>query len=627
MKIPMSLSSRPNMFPAAMALVLVAACIGGFPLQAQNANQPVPAAGQPVPQKLNPQELSQLLAPIALYPDALIALILPASTVPSDVVLGARYVQANGDPNLAKNQPWDESVKSLTRYPDVLAWMDQNLDWTASVGEAFVDQPADVMNAVQALREQAKAAGNLRDTPQQRVVQEEKIIRIVPADPEMIFVPQYDPEIVYVQSYSPDPLLTFGLGFAVGSWLNYDFDWNRQRIYRGQWRGWNHDWNDYGGYGGNQADLVNIDFNNANQWQPSASGQRQTIQRQRNNNGNVRYATARSSAFGAGQQVQGVASGTVQPALQTALPRPSRLAASPGRNGPNRGQPTDRSGNPAVSMPATSAVINTLPGTTKTGKTPNRSGNLVTQTPEVGSPPLAPQVDQGKRISNPPGSSRKSPNSPTTTASPGSPGAVTPNITSGQQKRSRSIQTPSTPPQVPGQMNSRSQTQESRGSGPRSSIPKSTPESGNVRVPASQAPQAAPQTGERARTQTTTQGSRNKAPSDRQASQPTQAAPVIKQSQERQQVQPQRQQQQAQPQRQQQQAQPQRQQQQAQPQRQQQQTQPQRQQQQAQPQRQQQKAPSAPAAAKQETKAPAASPDKPSPDKNGKKKPDEKKQD
>ena len=110
MKIPMSLSFRPDMFAAAMALVWVAACMWGFPLQAQNANQPAPAAGQFVPQKLNPEELGQLLAPIALYPDALIALILPASTVPSDIVLGARYVQANGDPNLAKNQPWDESV-------------------------------------------------------------------------------------------------------------------------------------------------------------------------------------------------------------------------------------------------------------------------------------------------------------------------------------------------------------------------------------------------------------------------------------------------------------------------------------------------------------------------------------
>src|SRR5471030_2358361 len=94
---------------------------------------PPPAALQDQPQgapvKLAPEDLSQLLAPIALYPDALIALILPAATVPSDVVMGARYVQSNGDPNQVGNQPWDDSVKSLVRYPDVLQWMDKNLDW------------------------------------------------------------------------------------------------------------------------------------------------------------------------------------------------------------------------------------------------------------------------------------------------------------------------------------------------------------------------------------------------------------------------------------------------------------------------------------------------------------------
>ena len=131
------------------------------------APPPLPPAPfeQNAPHQLSAEELNGLLAPIALYPDALVALILPASTVPTDLVLAARYVASNGDPAQVSNQPWDDSVKSLVRYPDVLKWMDQNLEWTTTVGEAFIAQPADVMNSIQRLRADAVAAGNLTDTP------------------------------------------------------------------------------------------------------------------------------------------------------------------------------------------------------------------------------------------------------------------------------------------------------------------------------------------------------------------------------------------------------------------------------------------------------------------------------
>ena len=114
----------------------------------------------------------------------LVALILPASTMPSDLVLAARYLSSNGDPAQITNQSWDDSVKSLARYPDVVKWMDQNLEWTTQVGDAFLNQPADVMNTIQQLRSQAIAAGNLVDCPQQRIVKEESCIRIVPAEPD-----------------------------------------------------------------------------------------------------------------------------------------------------------------------------------------------------------------------------------------------------------------------------------------------------------------------------------------------------------------------------------------------------------------------------------------------------------
>jgi hypothetical protein len=184
-------------------------------------------------------DLEELLGPIALYPDALVALILPASTVPTEITLAARVVASGGNFAQIDAQTWDDSVKSLTRYPDVIQWMDENLAWTASVGDAFITQPTDVMNAMQRLREKARTAGHLSDTPQQtiveEVVEESTYIRIVPTDPELLYVPFYDPQIVY---YAPGPYyvgsaISFGVGFAIGSWLNYDCDWGRRGIYWG----------------------------------------------------------------------------------------------------------------------------------------------------------------------------------------------------------------------------------------------------------------------------------------------------------------------------------------------------------------------------------------------------------
>ena len=274
--------------------------------------EPMPPPEQNARERLSPEELDRLLAPIALYPDALIALILPASTVPSDLVLAARYVGSNGDPAQIADQPWDDSVKSLARYPDVLKWMDQNLDWTTTIGDAFIDQPADVMNSVQRLRVKALAAGNLFDTPQQTIVKEETSIRIVPAEPDVIYVPEYDPEAVYVQPYSQDlgPVLTFGAGFAVGSWLTYDLDWNRRGIYVGHWRpGWKRDgdWDrgdrDWGdkwdrgdrGPGNTFINVVNINSDTARQWQPSASSQRRQAREQRVRDANARFSNAETT--------------------------------------------------------------------------------------------------------------------------------------------------------------------------------------------------------------------------------------------------------------------------------------------------------------------------------------------
>ncbi len=200
-----------------------------------------------------PEALDTLLGPIALYPDALVALILPAATSPGDVVLAARYVQAKSDPAAVDAQPWSDSVKALTHYPDVVQWMDQNLEWTQALGQAFLDQPADVMGSVQRLRARAQASGALISTPQQHVLNDGANIEIVPAQPDIVYVPVYDPTVVYVQNtvWIDRPYLTFGFGYPIGGWFIYDCDWGRRNVWvvsrPADWRNHPQYWNQPGG--------------------------------------------------------------------------------------------------------------------------------------------------------------------------------------------------------------------------------------------------------------------------------------------------------------------------------------------------------------------------------------------
>ena len=188
-----------------------------------------------------PDKLEQLVAPIALYPDQLLMTILMASTYPVEVVQADRWVQANSklrgadlDKALA-GQSWDESVKSLAKLPDVIGRMSKNLDWTTDLGNAFLAQQADVLDAVQRMRKHAKAEGNLETTKEQKVIVEKEIIKIEPADPQVVYVPTYSAPVVYGSAWSyPTPyypamyayppgyvatasVLSFGVGMAVGA--------------------------------------------------------------------------------------------------------------------------------------------------------------------------------------------------------------------------------------------------------------------------------------------------------------------------------------------------------------------------------------------------------------------------
>jgi hypothetical protein len=213
--------------------------------QSQSANAAVFSA----------QEIDSMLAPIALYPDALLSQVLMAATYPLEIVQAARWSKSNGnkggDAALSKvsDQTWDPSVQSLVAFPQVLSMMSEQLDWTQKVGDAFLAQQGDVMDSVQRLRVQAQKAGNLSSNEQQRVITQGQIVIIEPAQPSVIYVPAYNPTVVYgawaypsyppvyypgVMSWYPGQAMVNGLmwgaGVAAAGAIFGGFNWNNRDV-------------------------------------------------------------------------------------------------------------------------------------------------------------------------------------------------------------------------------------------------------------------------------------------------------------------------------------------------------------------------------------------------------------
>jgi hypothetical protein len=211
--------------------------------------------GNPTP-PYSPQRIDQLLAPIALYPDPLLAHILMASTYPLSVVEAARWVQdphnvQGASPDVAlEQQNWDPSVKSLVSFPQILQMMSNRLDWTQSLGNAFLAQQADVMDSVQRLRAAARASGTLQSSPQETVSTQGQAIMIEPVNPQLVYVPYYNPTVTYGRWSYPDyppvffppppnygyvsgPGIFFGVGFGViGAFWGWDqWDWTHHDIH------------------------------------------------------------------------------------------------------------------------------------------------------------------------------------------------------------------------------------------------------------------------------------------------------------------------------------------------------------------------------------------------------------
>lgn len=179
-------------------------------------------------QPLSPDQLTQLVAPIALYPDALVAQILAASTYPAQVSAADQWLRSMGNAPAEQiaagadaQGSWDPSVKALTAFPQVLGMLDQNLRWTTALGNAYYNQPQDVMQTIQVMRDRAEQAGNLQSTPQEQVYDNGGAIDIAPQDPQMVYVPSYDPWSAYGAPVSPYP--GFSLFGAIGSFIGSGF--------------------------------------------------------------------------------------------------------------------------------------------------------------------------------------------------------------------------------------------------------------------------------------------------------------------------------------------------------------------------------------------------------------------
>jgi uncharacterized membrane protein YgcG len=283
----------------ALSFVLVTASSQMLYGYQAEASPPPADSGNPTdPAPQSAAELQSLVAPIALYPDALVAQILTASTFPDQVAIANYWMQQNKSltgsalMQAVNKQSWDASVKALTEFPSVLSNLSNNLTWTSSLGEAYHDQQAEVMTAIQTLRAQAKAAGNLKSSSQITVVQQSpQTIVIQPANPQVVYVPEYNPAVIYGTPYvtpgysagdvAAAGIIGFGAGIAVGALMSggccgwgyssWNCGWHGTAVvYHGgayygnsAWHGGYYNGGYHGGYGYNNAYNHSNNYNNS----------------------------------------------------------------------------------------------------------------------------------------------------------------------------------------------------------------------------------------------------------------------------------------------------------------------------------------------------------------------------
>jgi Protein of unknown function (DUF3300) len=243
---------------SSLLLALLVSVSSGFEFPTARAQEPAPPAGASpeaapppsAPALRSAAELEKLAMPIALHPDPLIAVVLPASVYPVEIVQAARFVKNTNNISKVDEQPWDDSVKAVAKFPDMIAKMDADLGWTVALGQAFLDQPKELMDTIQALRAKAHKAGTLQSNPQQIVTVTNvviiqtnvtqvvtvtnHIVEVQPSNPQVVYVPSYPPTVYYpppAYVYNPmAPLVTFGVGMAWGAVLANNCNWNHGEV-------------------------------------------------------------------------------------------------------------------------------------------------------------------------------------------------------------------------------------------------------------------------------------------------------------------------------------------------------------------------------------------------------------
>ncbi|MEO7996024.1 MAG: DUF3300 domain-containing protein [Gemmatimonadaceae bacterium] len=234
---------RRVVIPALLLASLAAIPTIGFAQYGNAKAPPVTDASQ----RFSATQIDNLVGPVALYPDALLAQVLVAATFPDQIQDAADFVRAYGTDSIDV-QSWDISVKAVAHYPSALNTMADKIDWTSALGKAYATQSSDVMASVQRLRKMAADQGNLNSSPQQNVVRTADNYQIVPAETRVIYVPVYDPYVIYsrpVFTYQfSSRYWSFGLGFPIGGWLIYDCDWGLRRVY---YNGWSPTYYGFGG--------------------------------------------------------------------------------------------------------------------------------------------------------------------------------------------------------------------------------------------------------------------------------------------------------------------------------------------------------------------------------------------
>src|SRR5262252_6480708 len=205
------------------------------------------AAPPSAPAKKSKAELEKLCEPIALHPDPLIAILLPAAAYPVEIVQAARFVKDTNNIPKVDEQNWDDNVKEVAKFPELIAMMDKDLPWTVELGQAFIDQGEEVMDTIQELRKKANKAGTLKTSEQQiitvtnvvvyetnktEVIEKTKeVVQVAPANPQVVYVPSYPPAVYYPPAYAyAAPLISFGAGMMWGAAIANNCNWGHGSV-------------------------------------------------------------------------------------------------------------------------------------------------------------------------------------------------------------------------------------------------------------------------------------------------------------------------------------------------------------------------------------------------------------